>query len=389
MGNNPLLSFLRILLFFSTTVAMIVLIRVIGEDFQRHIWLFLLLMFSGQVVLIGTLVILQKLISPQEPSPTDRNFYLNPVVWIMAGLLTTNAAGVFCTGGYISGPTSTVLNCTPMITILLFDRFLLGARISIWHVVNVALIIVGMAIGLVGVKDDTHTSWIAAIIMIVALSFTPMLGIMKDAWFRKRPVWHPLAGEQPNILPNVCLYMFLQIPFHILYLPFYGAVDMPAFDEIGHNFKTGLECIFAMEDGYSSGEGLEAENCKLVVWLWISVALITMIQILSSFYIARYESGAYSIVVQSACPFAADAIFGWHALMGDDYTEPVDKMTWISLGIIAVGTIGFHYSEKLVERSGDTETEKTASSFKRWILKRGLPTQLYASAIEKQRLLNP
>eukprot|EP00039_Didymoeca_costata_P018712 m.334641 g.334641 ORF g.334641 m.334641 type:complete len:388 (-) comp17403_c0_seq1:962-2125(-) len=386
--GNPLLSLLRIFTMFAATVAMIVLIRVVGEAFERHIWVFLFLMFAGQAVVLIFVVLGQNAISGPNTSPLDKNLIKNPIIWCMAALITTNAAGVFASSGFVSGPATTILNCTPLITILIFDRFLVGAKVTIWHVLSIFIIIGGLCVGLNDLKEMANTSVVAAIVLVLSLSFTPLIGILKDIWFRPRPSWHPLAGEMPSILPNVLLYLSLQIPFHILYLPFYGIVKMPAFKDMGHNIKTGLECVFTGKHGYPAADGSLTENCEIMLWLWILLAVTTVVQIGSSFYVARYESGAYSIVVQSACPFVADAIFGWHALMGDKYTEAAGNSTWISLGIIAVGTIGFHFSEMLVDRGGEEETMKTASKFKKWVLRQGMQAKLFSDNPESKALLN-
>jgi hypothetical protein len=105
---------------------------------------------------------------------------------------------------------------------------------------------------------------------------------------------------------------------------------MPKFGDIGSNFHSGAKCFFERTGGAAS------ENCSDVWWVIALLGVTTVVQITSSFYVAKEDSGAYSIVLQSAAPFLADLVFGSKTIMGQ-YEENVSTWIWLSLVLTVIG----------------------------------------------------
>lgn len=331
--STHILEALRGAVFVLSTASMLLLIRLIGEIFGTHIYFFLPWMFLLQSGFLALLYIYRKWRGQVNlDAILDAKPWKNKIIFVMSGGLTLNAAGVFTTSKYIPGPLQTVIGMSPLIFAPLFDRLLLGAKVSIKQIIGVIICLGGITVSLVagGMHNQDDVSIVAVIVQILALAIMPGLSMLKEVWFVKRPHWHIASGRSPNIEWNVLFYCFFQIPWHILFFVFYGSVGMPKYVDTGSNFKSGAECLFKQTGGASS------ENCYDVWWVVLALGFVTVVQITSSFYVAKEDSGAYTILLQAAAPFLADLVFGSKVIMGP-YKEAVSSWTWLALAVTVVG----------------------------------------------------
>ncbi len=328
---------LRSTIFIVSTAAMFVLIRLLGETFGDHIYFALPFMFVLQVIFILLYVLITK--KYKGDKMLDKHLYCSPVLLFMSMFLTINAAGVFTTSKYISGPLQTVLGTSTILFAPLFDWLMVGARVNLEQIFGVLTIVGGVCLSIIGESNDGRGApLVATIVFISALIIMPILSISQEIWFKERPKWHVLSGRKPLIELNAIWYLFFQIPWHLAFIPAYASVGMPGWNKMESNFGSGATCLFDQHGG--TGD----ENCSYVWWIILALGISTMIQMTVSFHVSVNETGAYCMVIQGVCPFIANLVFGFRPIMGQ-YTEKPSLWIWISLVVATLGTALYRYGK--------------------------------------------
>lgn len=160
---------------------------------------------------------------------------------------------------------------------------------------------------------------------------------------------------------NVFLVVWL-----LIFIPFFGLLDQPPFDQFISNFWTAMKCVF------TGTGGLEGDDCSNAGWVLGVTIPLASLQAHSQVILSRDDTGLFATLALALAPFLADLVFPFPEIMGQ-YTDPVSKWDGLAAGLCLLGVITYSWAENSRK---NTLEEVNNSTIIRWFTSTKVPQSL-------------